>query len=223
MDQSDSRPQLGVPLRLSLATVPPATRSPQAPVGSPVFRRRPFVREAAHDPGGARSSRITMISMLPSLTGTNLASATVYLSRLTYRSPHDPCLRFGPRVAATPARLGPGLLARLWPDRTLTCKWSSAWHSALPSVVEKEDRSPLVLSHRFTLGASRSSLANCPQSRVVSPRRGPRPNAIASQPGARERSPGAAARPSFRLRSPCLHEPKDYAEVGDSIFRHRNG
>src|SRR5262245_64547469 len=136
MNQSDSRPQLGVPLRLCLATTPPAARTPRDPVGSPVFRRRPFVREAVLDPGGARSSCVAMISMLPSLTGTNSASATIYLSRLTCRSPHDPCLRFGPRVAATPARLGPGLLARLWPGRTLTCKWSPALHSALPLVAE---------------------------------------------------------------------------------------
>src|SRR5262245_24375034 len=135
MNQSDSRPQLGVPLRLSLATTPPATRTPRDPVGSPVFRRRPFVREAVLDPGGARSSRIATTSMLPSLTGTNSASATIYLSRLAYRSPHDPCPRFRRRVATTPARLGPGLLARLWPDGTLTRKLSSALHSALPPVV----------------------------------------------------------------------------------------
>jgi hypothetical protein len=136
MDQSDSRPQLGVPLRLSLATAPPVARTPRDPVGSPVFRRRPFVREAVLDPGGAKSSRIATISMLPSLLGTNSASATIYLSWLAYRSPYDPCLRFGPRVTATPARLGPGPLARLWPDGTFTRKLSSALHSALPAVVE---------------------------------------------------------------------------------------
>ena len=141
MDQSDSRPQLGVPLRLSLATTPPVTRTPRDPVGSPVFRRRPFVRDAVLDPGGARSSRVATISILPSWTGTNSASATIYPSGLTYRSPHDPCLRFGRRVAATPARLGPGLLARLWPSGTLTRKLSSALHSALPNIAEKKGSS----------------------------------------------------------------------------------
>jgi len=49
--------------------------------------------------------------MLSSLTGTNSTSAIFYLSRLPTRTPHDPCLRFGPHVAVTPARLGPGLPA----------------------------------------------------------------------------------------------------------------
>src|SRR5436190_20505927 len=35
-------------------------------------------------------------------------------------TPYDRCLRFGPRVAATPARLAPALPARLWADQTCT-------------------------------------------------------------------------------------------------------
>src|SRR3954451_8160581 len=41
-------------------------------------------------------------------------------------TPYDRCLRFGPRVAATPARLAPALPARLWADQTCTGKLISA-------------------------------------------------------------------------------------------------
>src|SRR6185436_4775804 len=41
-------------------------------------------------------------------------------------TPFDRCLRFGPRVAATPARLAPALLAWLWTDQTCTGKLISA-------------------------------------------------------------------------------------------------
>src|SRR3954451_24124983 len=41
-------------------------------------------------------------------------------------TPFDRCLRFGPRVAATPARLAPALPVRLWADQTCTGKLISA-------------------------------------------------------------------------------------------------
>src|SRR5438270_12830516 len=41
-------------------------------------------------------------------------------------TPYDRCLRFGPRVAATLARLAPALPARLWTDQTCTGKLISA-------------------------------------------------------------------------------------------------
>src|SRR4051794_6146720 len=41
-------------------------------------------------------------------------------------TPYDRCLRFGPRVAATPARLAPALPARLWADQTCPGKLISA-------------------------------------------------------------------------------------------------
>src|SRR5271170_1462375 len=41
-------------------------------------------------------------------------------------TPYDRCLRFGPRVAATPARLAPVLPAQLWTDQTCTGKLISA-------------------------------------------------------------------------------------------------
>jgi len=69
------------------------------------------VREAAFDPGGASPSRIATAHILPSATGTASASTTFILSGLTARTPHDPCLRFEPDVAARLARLGPDLPA----------------------------------------------------------------------------------------------------------------
>src|SRR3954451_4326517 len=41
-------------------------------------------------------------------------------------TPANRCLRFERRVAATPARLAPVLLARLWTDQTCTGKLTSA-------------------------------------------------------------------------------------------------
>src|SRR5208283_1640678 len=41
-------------------------------------------------------------------------------------TPSNRCLRFGPRVAATPARLAPVLPARLWTDQTCTGKLTPA-------------------------------------------------------------------------------------------------
>src|SRR4029453_18697211 len=85
---------------------PPSATMPTDPVGPPGSRRRPFVRDAIHDPGGASPSCITHAYTWPSTTGTVSASTTFSLSGLSFRTPHDPCLRFGPRVTTTPARLG---------------------------------------------------------------------------------------------------------------------
>lgn len=70
-----------------------------APAGPPGSRRRPFVRDAIHDPGGASPSCVAMAYIWPSTTGTVSASTTFTLSGLSFHTPHDPCLRFGPRVA----------------------------------------------------------------------------------------------------------------------------
>jgi len=96
---------------------PPRATGPVAPVGPPGFRRRPSVRDAVLDLGGASPSRLATAHMQPSTSITVSASTTSLISRLTFRIPHDPCLRFGPRVAATPARLGSGA-ARYGPRRT---------------------------------------------------------------------------------------------------------
>ena len=89
---------------------PPATKLAD-PTGSPGFRRRPFARGTVLDPGGASPSRVSTAHTRPSLKGNSSASAIFKISRLTTRTPCNPCLRFGPRVAATPARLGTGLPA----------------------------------------------------------------------------------------------------------------
>src|SRR3954467_3607413 len=48
-----------------------------------------------------------------------------YFGRRSH-TPASRCLRFERRVAATPARLAPVLLARLWTDQTCTGKLASA-------------------------------------------------------------------------------------------------
>src|SRR4029453_1584758 len=85
---------------------PPSATRPTDPIGPPGSRRRPFARDAIHDPGGASPSCLTTAYTWPSTTGTVSASTTFSLSGLSFRTPHNPCLRFGPRVTATPARLG---------------------------------------------------------------------------------------------------------------------
>ena len=52
-----------------------------------------------------------MTHMLSSLMGINSTSATLRLSRLTFHTLYDSCLRFGPHVTVTPARLGSNLPA----------------------------------------------------------------------------------------------------------------
>ena len=78
MGRSDSRPQLGGALRFSLAPRP-----------------RRSVAVSLSDGAHAAFDRQN-----------GSASTTFQLSRLTTRIPHNPCLRFRPRVTATPARLG---------------------------------------------------------------------------------------------------------------------
>jgi hypothetical protein len=90
---------------------PPPETNPTDPVGPLMFRCSPFVREAAFDPGGASPSRISTVHMLPSCLGNTLGLRDLPPFEAQSRTPHDPCLHFGPRVAATPARLGPDLPA----------------------------------------------------------------------------------------------------------------
>ena len=119
---------------------PPSATIPTAPVGSPGSRRWPFVREAALDPGGASPSCLATAPMQPSATGTASASTIFTLSGLTARTPHDPCLRFGPRVTATPARLGSGLPATALAGRDFHPQVLVSLPSALPNDVEKTSR-----------------------------------------------------------------------------------
>jgi hypothetical protein len=109
---------------------------PTDPVGPPGSRRRPFVRDAIHDPGGASPSCVTTAHTWPSTTGTVSASTTFSLSGLTFRTPHDPCLRFEPRVTATPARLGSDQPATALVGRDSHPPVIRQFSGALPSAVE---------------------------------------------------------------------------------------
>jgi len=90
---------------------PPSGTSPTDPAGPPGFRRCPFVRDAAHDPGGATPSRLSTMHMLPSWTGTHSASTTFSISRLT---PH-------------PARLLPTLPTRRYHSARKTRSWPARY------------------------------------------------------------------------------------------------
>src|SRR5467141_4195589 len=71
--------------RLRLLTFPMRARADGRPwpnVGSPRFRRDPFVRDEVFDLGRAAAPRITVPHMLPSATLKASASAILLLSRL---------------------------------------------------------------------------------------------------------------------------------------------
>jgi hypothetical protein len=71
-------------------------------------------------------SRITRTAVLLSLVrAPALPPRHAYFGSQSH-TPYDRCLRFGPRVAATPARLAPVPLAQLWTDQTCTGKLISA-------------------------------------------------------------------------------------------------
>ena len=71
-------------------------------------------------------SRITRTAVLLSLVrAPALPPRHAYFGSQSH-TPYDRCLRFGPRVAATPARLAPVPLAQLWTDQTCTGKLASA-------------------------------------------------------------------------------------------------
>src|SRR5271165_2986797 len=63
------------------------------------FRRVPFGRDVAFDPGGATASRIAMPHMLPSTVPSVSASAELLLSWLNPPTPSDHCVRFASAVA----------------------------------------------------------------------------------------------------------------------------
>src|SRR5690349_11052020 len=77
--------------------------------------------------------------MLPSMTGKISASATFNISGLPSRTLHNPCLRFGPRVTTTPARLGSDLSATTFVARDLHPHVSASLPGALTIEVENRD------------------------------------------------------------------------------------
>src|SRR6185295_9664468 len=82
-------------------------------------------------------------------------------------TPFDRCLRFGPRVAATPARLAPALLAWLWTDQTCTGKLISA--SPIAPRIRLSDKTSRLLSRATPSAAFGHSLEliGCPISRSL--------------------------------------------------------
>src|SRR3954454_2735386 len=86
------------------------------------FRYVLFGRDVSSAPGGASGlSHNENGCAAFAGAGASSASATC-LFRESIHTPYDRCLRFGPRVAATPARLAPVPLAQLWTDQTCTGK-----------------------------------------------------------------------------------------------------
>ena len=111
MERSDSHLRCGE-LWLSLVRRP--RRRPLADAdGSHRFRNGPFGRDVVQAPGGASdlSHDETGCAAFAG-AGASSASATCRF-RSQFHTPSNRCLRFGPRVAATPARLAPVPPARL--------------------------------------------------------------------------------------------------------------
>src|SRR6185369_6094533 len=89
-------------------------------------------------------SRITRTAVLLSLVrAPALPPRHAYFGSQSH-TPYDRCLRFGPRVAATPARLAPALLAWLWTDQTCTGKLTSA--SPIAPRIRLSDKTSRLLS-----------------------------------------------------------------------------
>src|SRR3954466_14636383 len=68
-------------------------------------------------------------------------------------TPYDRCLRFGPRVAATPERLAPALPARLWADQTCTGNLISAFPIAPQHPALGQDLTPSPTARRVQAGS----------------------------------------------------------------------
>ena len=85
----------------------------QDPTGLPGFRRYPFVRDAALDPGKAASSRAIDDAHAAFGSWDSLGLHIFVDFVAQSRTPHDRCLRFEPHVTMTHARLAPDLLAKL--------------------------------------------------------------------------------------------------------------
>ncbi len=105
MERSDSHPRCGE-LWSSLVRRP-RRRPPADADGSHRFRNGPFGRDVVQAPGGASglSHDETGCAAFAG-AGASSASATCQF-RESCHTPSNRCLRFGPRVAATPARTRP--------------------------------------------------------------------------------------------------------------------
>src|ERR1700732_746093 len=102
-------------------------------------------------------------------------------------TPYNRCLRFGPRVTATPARLAPVLLARLWTDQTCTGKLTPASPIA-PRLQLSRRRCPL------------SGYGRYQPNKVDKPE-------LAVKPATRQRFPAAAPPLLEPMRPDAPHQP----------------
>jgi hypothetical protein len=110
---------------------PPPETNLADPAGPLMFRQVLFMRDAAFDPGGATSSRVTMTHVLPSWTGTHSASAIFHLSRLNPAPCITPVYTSDPALPRRPQDSVPDCPLRLCPDETSTRKHLPAWHDVL--------------------------------------------------------------------------------------------
>lgn len=113
---------------------PPSATNPTDPVGPPGFRAWRLVRDAVLDPGTAAPSRDCDDAHAAFTVAEQLGLCGQFISGLTTRTSHEPCVRFERCVTAPPATLGSGLLAKLCPDRHLslhvTCSFSQRTSSS---------------------------------------------------------------------------------------------
>ena len=134
MDPSDSS---DLPIRLRLLAFPNRPGTALAAAGSrrsPRFRRDPFVRDVASDPGRATVPRITAPHMLPSAIATASAPATSRFSWLN-PTPHTIAVYASPWSSPSTAQhsLPGGRYPLPGPDFHRLDRASFAWRTAIPS------------------------------------------------------------------------------------------
>ena len=106
-------------------------RRPRSNVGSPRFRRDPFVRDVAIDPGRASAPRVTVPHMLPSTEPTVSAPTMLCLSWLI-PTPHTTAVYASRPPSPTAAQHSlPGGPLRPYLGRTFTGWIAPAWPGAL--------------------------------------------------------------------------------------------
>src|SRR3954453_24244815 len=95
---------------------PPAGARPPAPVGLLGSGMCLSDVTCPQPPAEHPISRITRTAVLLSLVRAPALPPRHAYFGIQSHTPYDRCLRFGPRVAATPARLAPVPPAQLWTD-----------------------------------------------------------------------------------------------------------
>src|SRR6476660_7033388 len=90
------------------------------------FRRVPFGRDGAFDPGGATASRIAMPHMLPSTGSERLGLRNVTSFGAQSPTPSDHCVRFAPPSPTTAQHSLPGGALPPYRGRSFTGRIASA-------------------------------------------------------------------------------------------------